>query len=511
MKSKPMAHGKTIMKVAWHPTQPNILASGSRDHLVKIWNTLDWQQPSKVITNVEPVDRLKWVPSQSPSPSTLLGVGSVLGDSSLSIWDIQAPFIPKYTFKTDSKNKITDFVLIPEMTIYSTKTSSVVAERFENSSCLVDERRGHPLCCDILENYCFAYDAESVESLSSKPIEILAMKDKSNRQIHFFNAHSINSCYEQECKFNNQEEELQFFVEKYKVMCGHPLQSLLLNRDLCRQVGKTEIASIWSSLYELYYDENPDTQTIADFHYSNDQLKPSSSTSNDRADNMIKILKFYKQNPERFLTDVRNQRLLIEEKEPGREPDFSILESYEKHLLDEIRGLQIKEIDDDLNSQQKSKAVLTIINELIDNGEFIHGYQMYVCLSPLIVALDSKQVRLWTGTYIDLITTMGFYNKANNLVKHSNLEIFEGLQKKLQPMHAKCSNCKVDIEPMQQGVCGKCGKSRKCGICQKSIKGLNLWCQICGHGGHFPEMKIWFEKPNASCPTGCGHVCFKFY
>jgi hypothetical protein len=511
LKSKAMAHSKTIMKVAWHPTQSNVLASGSRDHLVKVWNTADWQHPSKIITNVEPVDRLKWVPSSSHFPTTLLGIGSILGDSSLSIWDVQDPFIPKHTFKTDSKNKITDFCLIPDMAIYTTKTTSVVAESYENAPCLVDERRGHPLCCDILENYCFAYDSDSIESLSSRNTDVLISKEKSNRQIHFFNAHTINSCYEQDCQFKSQEEELLFFVEKYKIVSGHPLRSLLLNADLCKQVGKTEIAAIWQSLHELYLDENLDTQGVPTHQNSPDNLKAAASSSSEKLDVIGKIMNFYKQNPERFLTDIHNQRVLVIEKDVGRETEFIILENYQKVLLEEVRTSQVKEQDEDLGSLEKSKAVLAIINELIDNGEFIHGYQMYVCLSPLIVALDSKQVRLWTGTYIDLITTMGFYNKANNLVKHSKLEIFEGLQKKLQPMHAKCCFCKVDIEPMQQGVCAKCGNCRKCGICQKTVKGLNLWCQICGHGGHFPEMKRWFERPNSSCPSGCGHVCFKFY
>jgi hypothetical protein len=510
LKSKAMAHGKTIMKVAWHPTVPNVLASGSRDHLVKVWNTQDWHHPSKVITNVESVDRLKWIPSDSHRPSILLGIGSILGDTSLSIWDIQSPFIPRHTFKTDSKNKISDFVFTSTMAVYSTKSISVVAESFLNAPSLVDERRGHPLCCDILENYCFAYDSETSESESTKTMDILAPRDKHNRQIHFFNAHSINSCYEQDCQFASQEEELLFFVEKYKVVSGHPLQSLLVNADLCKQVEKSEIASIWLSLHELLLDDNLEDQTSSPRQYPAD-LKSGGSAPQEKVDTMATIMAFYREHPEKFLTDIHNQRLMVVEKEAGREPEFMILENYEKMLLEEVRTFQPHELDDELTSIQKSKAVLSVVNELIDNGEFIHGYQMYVCLSPLIVELDPKQVRLWTGTYIDLITTMGFYNKANYLVKHSTLEIFEGLQKKLQPMHAKCCFCKVDIEPMQKGVCSKCTSARKCGICQKSVNGLTLWCQICGHGGHFPEMKRWFERPTASCPTGCGHVCFKFY
>lgn len=39
------------------------------------------------------------------------------------------------------------------------------------------------------------------------------------------------------------------------------------------------------------------------------------------------------------------------------------------------------------------------------------------------------------------------------------------------------------------------------------IKGMMLWCQICGHGGHYMEMKQWF-KTHDQCPSGCQHKCF---
>lgn len=513
MKSKPLAHTKTIMKVAWHPTEPNLLASGSRDHMVKIWNIQDMASPQKMITNVEPVDRLKWVPSSSRQPTSLIGIGSVLGDSTLSVWDVHNPFIPKHTFKTDSKNKITDFVFIPDLALYTNKASSLVAEGFDNAPCLIDERRAHPLCCDILENYCFSYDTQYSEGSSSNQFDLLNSQPKLNRHINFFSAHLINSCYQQESKFTSQEEEMLFFVEKYKVVSGHPLRSLLYNHELCKDMGKIEIAEIWLSLHSLFFDENMDQQEIPkSVPPSGDLSKQAGSVAQEKADLMVKIMNFYKQNPDRFLTDLQNQRIMFVEKEPGREPELMILENHEKVLSQELGGSYGgKEIVEELSTRQKSKAAYALINELIDNGEFIHGYQMYVCLSPMLEPLDAKTMRLWTGTYIDLLTSMGFYNKANYLVKHSSLEIFEGLQKKLQPMHSKCATCKAELEPMQEGYCSKCKSTRKCGICQKTVKGLYLWCQICGHGGHFPEMKGWFEKQNASCPSGCGHVCFKFY
>lgn len=39
-----------------------------------------------------------------------------------------------------------------------------------------------------------------------------------------------------------------------------------------------------------------------------------------------------------------------------------------------------------------------------------------------------------------------------------------------------------------------------------SVKGLFVWCQVCGHGGHLQHMQDWLKK-NRKCPAGCGHDC----
>ena len=44
-------------------------------------------------------------------------------------------------------------------------------------------------------------------------------------------------------------------------------------------------------------------------------------------------------------------------------------------------------------------------------------------------------------------------------------------------------------------------------ISLQPVKGLYVWCQGCGHGGHLQHLKDWFDG-NSLCPTaGCGHIC----
>lgn len=50
--------------------------------------------------------------------------------------------------------------------------------------------------------------------------------------------------------------------------------------------------------------------------------------------------------------------------------------------------------------------------------------------------------------------------------------------------------------------------SPHCLTCSKlPVKGLMLWCQVCGHGGHYREIYDWFSGHD-ECPTGCHHKCF---
>lgn len=56
--------------------------------------------------------------------------------------------------------------------------------------------------------------------------------------------------------------------------------------------------------------------------------------------------------------------------------------------------------------------------------------------------------------------------------------------------------------------CGSCTRAiSTCSLCLLPVRGVYLWCQGCGHGGHLPHMTDWFGAQSSLCPTGCGHVC----
>ena len=45
-----------------------------------------------------------------------------------------------------------------------------------------------------------------------------------------------------------------------------------------------------------------------------------------------------------------------------------------------------------------------------------------------------------------------------------------------------------------------------CAVCNTAVRGLYVWCQGCGHGGHLEHLRGWFAN-HTECPAGCGHQC----
>ena len=43
-------------------------------------------------------------------------------------------------------------------------------------------------------------------------------------------------------------------------------------------------------------------------------------------------------------------------------------------------------------------------------------------------------------------------------------------------------------------------------MCNTAVRGLYVWCQGCGHGGHLEHLRGWFAN-HTECPAGCGHQC----
>lgn len=186
-------------------------------------------------------------------------------------------------------------------------------------------------------------------------------------------------------------------------------------------------------------------------------------------------------------------------------------------------------------------------------------------LQPQPRLLSTVRVREAYLAYIDVLSRLGLFTAANDLIKTSEDPYISELSKKGIRLKVGCAKCGKEVSADQvsggaQGVtaitaiyCGKCHRSAgRCMLCHTPVLGLFRWCQICSHGGHKACIEQWLfrqiecskviddnfrggpriwrkmtrcqvvetnnnssKKNNSqissnsiSCPSGCGHHCF---
>lgn len=517
------AHSSDIVQVRWHPTDGDLLltAGKEKNSNIKLWRVSQLDSPQAVVrcfTNIDSPSKVRWVPSQSTVMK--FGVGSPKNDSLLYLWNVNEPNIPCGYFKVED-SKLTDFCFSPEGIVYSNANLTVFTRDFELMNRVLDERRARPLSCDIYENFAFVCQEDTLSCFSKSsggqsahqqsPHRLEFNAKTHNKKVHFMNLSEFVSLYDQvpgACKFTSMVDEIKYFIERYVVDAEDPIGSLQTNADICREAGKTELAEVWLSLKE-----------VLKLYQTTPEVLAGHKTASDHRSTVEKLLVYYKENPDKFEVDLKNQKIKIPVKGSGqseKEPDIQVLADYELRLLEEMHSEQRQQRQEQylyqqMTVDQRSETIAETITEVIDNGEFIHGYYIFLCLEPLVTNLDPKTLKVWRNNYIETLITMGFYNHAANSIKNSTQHHFAINTERLERFVPRCTDCKASLEKHAGGKCSKCHHTVDCGICQMPVRGLQLWCQVCGHGGHFREMKNWFSKKDALCPTGCGHLCFRFY
>jgi len=125
----------------------------------------------------------------------------------------------------------------------------------------------------------------------------------------------------------------------------------------------------------------------------------------------------------------------------------------------------------------------------------------------------------WVYGYIELLRRHQLHNEATAIIKLSKGPI-SGINTEAS-IGLTCSRCGHSAQDPRGGekgfVCKHCRlPMTKCAICQVPVRGLYVWCQGCGHGGHFKHMMEWFSSKWSSingvrgiCPTGCLHQCHR--
>jgi len=159
-----------------------------------------------------------------------------------------------------------------------------------------------------------------------------------------------------------------------------------------------------------------------------------------------------------------------------------------------------------------NQTLIDTLNFYADTGDIQSTIAMYMVIGHdrLKDLIDEGTVEYWFTTYVEMLQRFRLFNQATEMIQICPIENIRIMNLQSTNYLSNCAACKKALMRREGGhYCDRCKKfSTICSLCFKTVKGLYVWCQGCGHGGHLSHLKAWFEETgNKNCPAGCGHLC----
>jgi hypothetical protein len=120
--------------------------------------------------------------------------------------------------------------------------------------------------------------------------------------------------------------------------------------------------------------------------------------------------------------------------------------------------------------------------------------------------VDELSMEHWFSSYIDLLSRQQLWCVAAQVIRECPLDSIRKRNQESTMYDTTCGYCNKSMEG-GGWQCHRCEKLTSwCSVCHRTVRGLFVWCQGCGHGGHLHHMQDWFSG-HPTCPAGCGHSC----
>lgn len=157
---------------------------------------------------------------------------------------------------------------------------------------------------------------------------------------------------------------------------------------------------------------------------------------------------------------------------------------------------------------------------LAEHGDVQSAVSMYLVLRGDVRPVDGAGVERtkgliedavleqWFLSYIEILQKLKLFTLANKVLSLCPLVAVHSLNQQSTMVYSNCTTCgKSLVKTGGSWWCQGCRSSPvTCSVCHTVVRGLFVWCQGCGHGGHMDHIQEWMAR-KTWCPAGCGHHC----
>ncbi|PVV03036.1 hypothetical protein BB560_002510 [Smittium megazygosporum] len=172
--------------------------------------------------------------------------------------------------------------------------------------------------------------------------------------------------------------------------------------------------------------------------------------------------------------------------------------------------LNLKNIDTVILANER--IVQSLITYYADIGELQMSATVGLLSSKYLDFSNDVHLARIITSYIKILSKLQLFWIGNRILKSSTLSLIKSRVSGNTFISSDCSNCGSISDKIEANLpigCTECSQVYNlCTVCSKPVTGMYIWCQGCGHGGHYDHLAYWFEEQNQhSCPSGCGHYC----
>ena len=156
-------------------------------------------------------------------------------------------------------------------------------------------------------------------------------------------------------------------------------------------------------------------------------------------------------------------------------------------------------------------VLVSLLNHHAARGDPQTCASLVLVLRPRLVpsALAAGRALRFVVAYVELLRRLQLFALSAHVLKQCDDDVLRDVSRVLPTsLLSTTINVAVKVHKADRNPSRDEPPKRRppCAVCNTAVRGLYVWCQGCGHGGHLEHLRGWFAN-HTECPAGCGHQC----